>query len=339
MRTLLQVFCLVSVFALLGSGLSVGAIWNVPGDSPTIQGAVDLASSGDVIEISCGTYTDCTHPDVLGWLNCVIMKPGLTLRGMGPDPSCVTIDATGGRGILCWNLPEKVTIENLTIRNGFIVMGDGLRKIDADGGAGVSIDNAIVDILNCRFEENTADVGGAILADNSAVLISRCHFVDNDAFDFGGGFCGSGVTLEFCYFTGNTSNYVGGGVYGTNILLESCLLEFNTAEYGGGGASGGSLDFEECSVQSNSAIVYGGGGVLMFGDLYAFNTDFLGNSAPAGMGDSGKVESGHHADLICCDTDITTWTGPGTINHDFSDCGMVVAQEDLSWGSVKALYR
>ena len=109
MRTLLQVFCLVSAFALSSSGLSVGAIWNVPGDSPTIQGAVDLASSGDVIEISCGAYSDCTHLDVLGWLNCIIMKPGLTLRGMGPDPSCVTIDATGGRNVVIGPDPFFVT--------------------------------------------------------------------------------------------------------------------------------------------------------------------------------------------------------------------------------------
>ena len=75
----------------------------------------------------------------------------------------------------------------------------------------------------------------------------------------------------------------------------------------------------------------------MFGDLFAFNTDFLANSSPPGMGESGYVETGNQALLNCCDTDITTWMGPGTRTLDNSDC--VVGQEDLSWGSVKAMYR
>ncbi len=48
--------------------------WQVPGDFPTIQAAVDAAQEGDTILVAPGTYQE--H---------VVISKGLTLQGAGPD--------------------------------------------------------------------------------------------------------------------------------------------------------------------------------------------------------------------------------------------------------------
>ncbi|MFC1739777.1 hypothetical protein ACFL1G_12135 [Planctomycetota bacterium] len=40
------------------AGFGQAATWNVPGDSATIQGGIDLASYGDTVEVAAGTYTE-----------------------------------------------------------------------------------------------------------------------------------------------------------------------------------------------------------------------------------------------------------------------------------------
>ena len=83
---------------LSGSG---GQVWHVPGDFPTIQGAVDAAAEGDTILVAPGVYTE----------RVVVSTSHLTLRGAGPvspveKPSesaseNVVVDGTdlGGLGI------------------------------------------------------------------------------------------------------------------------------------------------------------------------------------------------------------------------------------------------
>ena len=53
----MQYICtaVVATFALVGT--SFAATINVPGDHATIQGAVDAATTGDLILVSPGTYT------------------------------------------------------------------------------------------------------------------------------------------------------------------------------------------------------------------------------------------------------------------------------------------
>ena len=44
--------------AFVGTSATFAATINVPGDYPTIQGAINASSNGDVINIAAGTYNE-----------------------------------------------------------------------------------------------------------------------------------------------------------------------------------------------------------------------------------------------------------------------------------------
>jgi len=56
--------------------------WDVPGDFPTIQLAIDGAFSGDTINVAVGTYTEYLH----------ITTDNLTIIGAGIDQSIIDLD-------------------------------------------------------------------------------------------------------------------------------------------------------------------------------------------------------------------------------------------------------
>lgn len=112
------VFVLFGILAtaftpILGAG-EVG----VPDDFPTIQAAIDASSPGDVILVAPGRYREC-----------LILKPGLTLRSRGGDEpgelglkraEATLVDGTGG--------PQGapgVTMAEGAVLDGFTVTGVG----------------------------------------------------------------------------------------------------------------------------------------------------------------------------------------------------------------------
>lgn len=89
MRKVSQLFILVAIFVALATGsVWAATIINVPGDQPTIQAAVDAASSGDTIIVSPGTYYE----------NVVVNTPNLTIKGAGDKKNRPYVD---GGNISC----------------------------------------------------------------------------------------------------------------------------------------------------------------------------------------------------------------------------------------------
>ena len=90
----------------------------------------------------------------------------------------------------------------------------------------------------------------------------------------------------------------------------------------------------DCTFTDNVAGASGGAIWLMSGaTLTAWNTDFVGNAAPAGA--DGALETDAAATLACCLTGAELWAGEVTL--DDTECA--VPSEPATWGGLKALYR
>lgn len=159
-----------------------------PSDSTayaTIQGAVDdAASSGDIINVVAGTYTECLDFD----------GKDLTLTGAGS--STTTVDGDGACSfVLVAEGGETIAISGFTIENdeeqGLETLNSDITASDlifsglgsdSDSGGGAFLDGGGFVGTDVTFDGNTARYGGAIVATNGAVLtFTSSTFSANEA--------------------------------------------------------------------------------------------------------------------------------------------------------------
>ena len=145
--------------------------FRVPGDSDTIQGAIDLADGDDVIVIKKGTYKESVRIENLN---------GITLCAKGK----VVIDnGSDDTGIVIVN-SNNVTIKRFTIRN----TEDGIEVDDSND----------VTISKCSFMNNDGEGVDAVSCER--LRIEKCKF---DFTDGSNGITLSDVndsTIEKCKF-------------------------------------------------------------------------------------------------------------------------------------------
>jgi hypothetical protein len=226
---------------VLASAISFAGVTNTTSGGPvypTLTQAVALASSGDSLLVSTGTY----------WGNLLISAKDLTIEG-GYLPPAFT-----GR---TWDVEQTIITTNIVAPTVYVERGARLllQNVRVTGGGilvlwggGIFIsDNSAVTAQNCLIDHNIGVVGGGVCAWSNALLVaSTCRIEDNTA------------VLE------------GGGVYGflaSRVVVEGigqCARNF--APRGGGLAMcGGTLRLGGgCTVNANTAIGRGGG-------LYLFN--------------------------------------------------------------------
>ena len=113
----------------------------LPGDQPTIQFGINVASSGDTVLVACGTYYE--HD--------ILIRPGVSVVSETGKPDCVTIDALQmGRVFHCQATGSTTTLVGLTITGGYCTGGSG------PGGAGLLCISASPRVVDCIFSENDA---------------------------------------------------------------------------------------------------------------------------------------------------------------------------------------
>ncbi len=217
---------LITILAIFGSSPIFARTIAVPGNAPSIKGAMIQAQSGDIILVSCGTYRE----------NDIWVKAGVSLWSSTLQPDCVTIDAGDqGRCLIFSNADSNTNLVGFTLRGGR------------------------------ASPTNEQGRGGAILCQNSAPNITRCNFIDNNA-TAGGALAVMGTQgprLKQCRFSRNEAANQGGAIFwtGQSGSLQDCTLVLNHALVSGGAlaAEGGNIVIEGSLIRANSAGNAGGG--------------------------------------------------------------------------------
>jgi predicted outer membrane repeat protein len=206
-------------------GAGCGAVIRVEadgsGDHPTIQAAVDVATSGDIIELGPGTFTGTGNRDV---------DPGgkeLTIRSSeGRQASVIDCGGSPGEPHRAFHFHSgegpAFLLENVIITNGHA----------GSAGAILCESASSPTIRGCRFVGNASEYNGGALAcsNSSAPMIDHCTFLDNMAGQFGGGlwvdFYAENMLVTCSTFSGNHAEQDGGGAYVSvsSVTLDRVIL-------------------------------------------------------------------------------------------------------------------
>ncbi|MEE2906326.1 MAG: right-handed parallel beta-helix repeat-containing protein [Planctomycetota bacterium] len=215
----------ITALSLLASAV-LGTEYEVPGDFPSIQDAVNAASTGDTINVGPGTWPgrlDYRGKDLLIRSTAGIEDTILDANGVG-----TVVIFTSGEG------PGAI-LEGFTITNG----SGQLHQGEMTGG-GIQIVESSPTIRDCLITNNTAHNGGGIAIWESSPVIEHCTFTYNHADGDGGG-------LRLHHFT--------------TLILQDCTFTENSAQvFGGAIAYGNDSDGEhiDCQFDSNTAGLRGG---------------------------------------------------------------------------------
>jgi hypothetical protein len=281
---------------LLVSETAPAAVYQVPGEVPTIQAGIDAAASGDTVLVACGTYLE--HD--------LIMKAGITLIGESAEPDCVVIDAQGlGRVMDCVDLVPQARLENLTFTGGYTVdgwftaLGGGVRCLTSELsvinctfrqnqsriGAGFGASESTLAMADCKFDSNSAThfdwaAGGAMWARDCTGTIDNCQVKDNSAFSEnagnpgdGGGFFfnNSHILVNDGLFQGNSTGAGAGGFYSVTTdssIFTNCEFIANVA------GNGGAVYFEYSSAAQLNGCVFFENIATAGGAIVSFNQSF-----------------------------------------------------------------
>ena len=237
-----------------------GAVWRVPADVATIQGAMDIAQSGDEVVISPGTYREF-ELDFQG--------KGITVRGTEPDVAAVVrrtvIDGQGLGTVVRFHTEEDAS----SVLAGVTITG-GLGQ--APGGGGISCTDASAPTIEGVFVTGNRSLGsgGGIYCKGASPSLRGCVVTSNDANVGGGGIACellSRPDLFLVTVRGNRAREHGGGITisTSSPQLTQCTIIANRSGIDGTGVGGGislarsSSIFRNCVIADNDAVRIGGG--------------------------------------------------------------------------------
>ena len=224
----------------------------------TIQGAVDDAASGDVIDVGPGTYFE----------NVRIDRISLTLIGTGADLTTVDGQFRGsvftlGLGTFGGNATPRVSLIGMTITHG-----------QAPSGGGILVSAAVLDLESSVVASNRAtEDGGGIEIDSPGISTSRIvnsTIVHNRCRGSGGGIqIGPEANLSLINSTisRNSASSRGGGLHAhgaSHTMIVGSNFTDNSAGDGGaiyreGGLPSASLTISKSAIAGNVALSDGGG--------------------------------------------------------------------------------
>ncbi|MDM7914586.1 MAG: hypothetical protein QUU85_04875 [Candidatus Eisenbacteria bacterium] len=145
------------------------------GDYPTIQAAVNGSASGDVIELTDGTFTGPGNRDIR------FNGKDLTVRSQSGDPTRTVIDCElAEQAFLIWE-GEEVHFQGMTMTRGR----------DSSWGGAVCVEMAAHGVFrDCIFSDNSApgNAGAVMIMNCGHAEFEGCTFIDNSSYA-GGAVC------------------------------------------------------------------------------------------------------------------------------------------------------
>jgi hypothetical protein len=151
---------------------------HVPGDQPTIQGAINVANNGDTVQVAPGTYTESIN----------FSGKAITVTSSG-GASATTIDGGGAASVVTFASGEGPG----SILNGFTIQ-NGAASFE---GGGVFINSTSPTITNNVIQNNTAcDAGGGVAVAFGSPKIQGNTIQNNTQSACSGGSGGGGIVLR-----------------------------------------------------------------------------------------------------------------------------------------------
>lgn len=305
------------------------------GSYSTISDAIANASSGDLIEVSAGTYSE------------TIRVQDTSLEITGVDGSDSTIISSGSDPALVIGNSASFSISGFTLKSsgdrGFEVTDSTgeLSSLEVNGhsvfgnGAGGFIEDSDVDIADSSFDDNNANDydGGNLFIRSAEVDISTTSFSSGSATYGAGVYVGNSsvVTISESNFSannseGNSNNYGHGGalrVSESTATLTDCSFNDN---YAGDDARGGTIAIRASSLTLDTVDVSNSSAGRDGGALYIDDSDFTASNLSVDgsyAGFKGGALTAYDSDVTISDSDFSdcyaegsnsdsnTWTGSG----------------------------
>ncbi len=337
MRCLLVVL-IVGLLAAVGTA-DVIEVPDEDNDIESIQQGMDLASAGDTVLVYAGVY-DSVHffQTPLGTRSAVCqLKDGVTIRGIDRDD--VVIDHTDADyGILCMDVGSGAQVKALTViggvtvRDEFVTDGDG-----RDLRAAIScLENASPVIRYVTIEESST---GLVCRDNCAPTLESCIIAR-------GGHHG-----VYAYMNGTTPimldrvTIVGNFDYGVKIFNGSADVSNSSITHNhksGVYAYQSTVDVEYCNVYWND---YVSTDFLNYGGSLGDQTGLSGNISDEPFYCDFVGDIGYDYQVCFTSPNVGAGSGGSDIGADTSGLGVgscndcVSLVREVTWGSIKALYR
>lgn len=211
--------------------------------------------------------------------------------------------------------PADFTLNNLTVRNGYI------GNLGGSVGGGIRVASGRLTTNHTRITGSIADIaGGGVYLDNSSVGRFKATTIDgNIAAGFGGGLyleSSATATLTSSSVNGNrTTAGDGGGLYlepSATVKLTRCSVTGNTSTLaiGGGIANeGGAVIANRTRITNNTAVQ--GGGIFNTGGtgFTLISSPVIGNTASGSGAVGGGIYSGGPLKLNSSPVENNTATG------------------------------
>ena len=269
----------------------------------TIGNATGTVATNGTVTIANGTYSGTGNVGIS-------ITNNMTITGL--DQNGTIIDGEGTSQIFTISAGVTVTIENLTLTNGYATTG------------GAVYDEGDLTIQNCNIINNTADYGGGIYTStNSACTIIDSTISSNTATNYGGGIAINGTcTITNSTITSNTTKY-GGGISndGSCTVTDSNINSNTASQHGGGIYNVGTCTVNGSAINSNTASQYGGG-------IYNYNTGTCTVTDSNIKNNTSSIGGGITNDGTCTVTDSninsnTANYGGGIYNYINSICKVI----------------
>ncbi len=218
----------LAIFVLLWSGTSSLATTRlVPSQFGSIQAALNVSSSGDVVLVAPGVYTE----------NLLInsARNGVALQSSG-GPAVTIIDGN--------NTSSVITISSVgagTVVTGFTIRNGGAANLSGLLGGGIRMNFCSARIEGNAIINNRAEAAGGIYVDGGGPILRDNTFRGNVAVAGSGGaiYCDhfASATIDRNVIVSNTCAAYGGGItvwQGSLPSVSSNTIALNSASRGGG---------------------------------------------------------------------------------------------------------